>query len=61
MGGKTIALEMAAFIALITVAVAVFAVAPDGLRLVIGLVALPIEMLMLATILTDSDRRIPQA
>ena len=60
MGGKTIVLKMAAFIALIVVAVAVFAVAPDSLRLVIALVALPIEMFMLATILADSDRRIPQ-
>ena len=61
MGGKAIALKIAAMVALVALAVTVFAVAPDGLRLIIALVALPVEMLMLATILADSDRRIPQA
>jgi hypothetical protein len=61
MDGKTIARKVTASIALIALAIAVFAVAPAGLQLVIALVALPIEMLMLATILVDADRRIPQA
>lgn len=60
MGGKSIARKMFAFVAFVAIAVAVLAAAPDSVRLVVALIALPVEMFMLATIFADSDRRIPQ-
>ncbi len=61
MEGRDFARKALALIMLIAIAAGVFIVAPDGLRLVIALVALPIETLMLTSLIGGSHRRVPQA
>jgi uncharacterized membrane protein HdeD (DUF308 family) len=57
---KLIARKVMAFIAIVSIAAAVLVLAPPATRLVIALLALPIEMLIVASLFSDSRRQIPQ-
>jgi hypothetical protein len=60
MEGNDVARRTIALILFVVVAVGVLIVAPAGVRLFIAFLALPLETLILASLLGGSDRRIPQ-
>jgi len=61
MESKDIARKCLALAAIVAIAAAVFIVPPGSMRLMIALVALPIEAFMLASLFDGYDRRVPQA
>ena len=60
MESKEFARKAIALVALLAIAAAVLILTPPGLRLVVALLALPLETLILTSLNGGSGRRIPQ-
>jgi hypothetical protein len=60
MESKEFARRAIALVALLVIAAAVLIITPPGLRLVLALLALPLETLILTSLIGGSARRIPQ-
>lgn len=60
MESKEIARRAIAFVALLAIAAAVLIVAPASLRIVVALLALPLETLILTSLIGGPGGRIPQ-
>jgi hypothetical protein len=61
MGTKDIIRKCLSLSAIFAIAAAVFFVAPGGMRVMIALVALPVEAFMLAALFDGYDRPVPHA